>query len=102
MYGRSDSKNQQLAIERREQKFGTRIFLALEHKCLKLVHIKQKTVICKFCKKSYKNYGNTTNLISHMKNKHPVQYKDSSCECKPLAMRGFSSVLSLSLEGKKK
>lgn len=35
----------------------------------------QKTVICKLCKKSYKDFGNTTNMISHMKSKHPIQYK---------------------------
>lgn len=44
-------------------------------------NFEQKTVICKICKKSYKDFGNTTNLISHIKNKHPIQYKDSSGEC---------------------
>lgn len=53
-------------------------------------NLEQKTVICKLCKKSYKDFGNTTNMISHMKNKHPVQYKDSSGECSSSQARSSS------------
>ena len=33
-----------------------------------------KTVICKICKKQYKDFGNTTNLITHMRGKHSLQF----------------------------
>ncbi|XP_046685293.1 E3 SUMO-protein ligase ZBED1-like [Homalodisca vitripennis] len=35
-------------------------------------------VQCKLCSSSYKHFGNTSNLVTHLKNKHPVQYLDTS------------------------
>lgn len=33
----------------------------------------KKEAVCKLCKKTYLNHGNTSNLKDHLKRKHPIQ-----------------------------
>lgn len=34
----------------------------------------KNTVQCKLCKNTFKDFGNTTNLLKHLKKVHPLRY----------------------------
>lgn len=40
-------------------------------------NVEEKTVQCKLCNKYFKDFGNTTNLLKHLKNVHPLRYSTS-------------------------